>query len=319
MTDATLLVHSSDFPSFLGGGNLVYVDAGARGGLDEAWQRIPEQALRVLAFEPDPEECAALAAKAQPNLRFIPKGLWSGASRQTVHLAETRSTSSIHPPNFSYIEQFEDRHWRPRKTEQTCDVDCVALDKVLAETGWQADFLKLDTQGAEYEILRGAKDALSSTVFGALVETWTAEVHAGQHLAGEIMMLMAEHKFELLDLNIAAAWHRHGAAERGLTGRRQIVGMDLLFFRHPKHWPEAAVSAARVIKAAAVLELYNYPDVAADCLDWYARRDTAFRQTADRLAERISAVAAAAAAVSPARGWFRRRKPAAMPVYAKLH
>ena len=51
------------------------IDVGARGGIHPRWKPF-YQNLEVVAFEPDPQECAALNSKAHPYLvRFIPAAL----------------------------------------------------------------------------------------------------------------------------------------------------------------------------------------------------------------------------------------------------
>jgi FkbM family methyltransferase len=259
------IIFSDDFGSIVAGNPLVYVDVGARGGLQGPWAEIDDRSLHVVAFEPDPGGAAALRGKR--NFDVVDTALWSHAGVVDIHLAKVPGTSSVHPPNWPMLKRFPAQHYEPRTTINVATVKCDTLDSVLAGLGRRADFLKIDTQGAEYEILAGAVDALDRDVFGVIAETWTTEVHKGQHLTGEILSFMAARGFGLFDMNVAAAWHRRGADRLPHLGKRQLVGLDLLFFREPSDLPDRFANLVNSAKAAAVAELYGFPDLALEILD----------------------------------------------------
>ena len=158
---------------------ICYVDAGARGDLEGAWGTISPLLLKVLAFEPDPD-AEVNWAMANPHWHIERCALWSDARTVTVHIGEVPATSSVWPPNFKYLTRFSDAHVAPRRTTRTVDVSARPLDDVVAELKMQPDFLKIDTQGAEFDILQGSADTLDRCIFGVVVETWTTQIHAGQ-------------------------------------------------------------------------------------------------------------------------------------------
>lgn len=246
---------------------LVYVDAGARGILEGPWADVRHDRLKVVAFEADPAAHPDLVARANGRDVVATKALWSKVGKIPVHLARNRGTSSVHPPNFALLERFSRKHAEPRATNKIIEVESTTLDLVLEGLGMRADFLKIDTQGAEYEILVGSSKALHETIFGVIAETWTVEVHAGQRLSGEIMQLMNEHGFMLADLSIAAAWNRRNTDALDVGQKRQVVGLDLLFFKEPSLVQDRFHSPVLAAKAAAIAELYGFPDLAVEILD----------------------------------------------------
>jgi hypothetical protein len=120
----------------------------------------------------------------------------------------------------------------------------------------------VDAQGSEGEILRGAQRVLREEVLCAVVETWTVEVHRGQALTGEVMTLMASLGLTLFDIDIAAAWSRAVPDGLQLQGKRQIIGLDLLFLRDGP----IAGPPTRILKVAALADLWGFPDVALEYL-----------------------------------------------------
>jgi len=261
------LIGSEAFRLIVEGDPLVYVDAGARGGLEGPWAEIHDERLRVVAFEPDAAACVQLRQSGPLKREIVPKALWSQGGLVEVHMARERSTSSVHPPNWRVLERHPAEHGEPRTTLERRAVECVTLDSELNALGRRADFIKIDTQGAEFEILNGASGALADSVFGVIAESWVVEVHEGQRLTGDILTFMHDRGFALFDLSVAAAWHRRAAGRVGRKGKRQLIGLDLLFFREPCLEPRRFASPVAAAKAAAIAELYDFPDLALEILE----------------------------------------------------
>jgi FkbM family methyltransferase len=246
------------------------MDVGARGNLDKPWSELPASTLKVIGFEPDENECNRLNAESQSQDRlYYPFALWSSETEVPIHLAKTPTCSSVHPPAIEDILKYSEPHWKNRMTEKIVSMKSKRLDSILGKDGQFVDFLKIDTQGAEFEILSGAGNALSENVFAVLVETWTTRVHKGQHLTGDILQLMDSHGFTLFDVGTAAAWTRSCSSLFPYSGKAQIIGLDLLFFNEQKlkTWL-AEKKFARVVKAAAIVDTYGFPDFSYEILQW---------------------------------------------------
>jgi len=261
------LLFSPCFTEWVRPDPLSLVDAGARGGMGEPWCRVDHAAIRVIGFEPDQKECDRLNQSGSGIIQYLPTALWSSAGKLKIHCAAVPSCSSVHPPNLEDLRRYEDPHWKPRETQRVMTVPSVPLDRILKEKQLKCDFLKVDTQGSEYEILKGGSATLKGQVLGVLVETWTQEVHRGQHLMGDVFKLLVDHGFSLFDVGIAAAWKRKIGAGLGLSGKSQVVGLDLLFFKNTNHWDLREAKPLTVIKAAGLFEVYGFPDYALELLD----------------------------------------------------
>jgi FkbM family methyltransferase len=250
----------------LAGEPLTYMDVGARGDLDEPWSLMPPGALRVIGFEPDVEECTRLnaAVPAGQGRRYYPAALWSHDTNLNFHINKVPSTSSVFPVNMTSVARFHPQHMEPREAMRIVSSTATTLDAVVVENGLSPDFLKLDTQGAELPILQGAPASLGQLI-AVTTETWVAEVYKGQPLAGEILSCMHGAGFSVFDFNLAAAWNGASAGRHGFREKRQLVGLDFLFIRSDlAHLPRA-----KVIKAAAITDVFGFPGAAIDMLDAY--------------------------------------------------
>lgn len=255
------LLCSEAFATAISGESVVLVDAGARGGLGEPWSSVPAGLLRVLAFEPDAGEAARLNAAAPKSIEYVAAALWDVEGEVGLNLAEVPSTSSIYPPDHERLRRYEERHGAPRRTVETLTVPATTLDRVLEDRGLACDFLKVDVQGSELEVLRGGGRALDH-VLAAVVETWSVPIHRGQGRVGAVLEELSRHGLDLFDLGVAAAWYRRGAESESLTAKRQITGIDIFVLRDPP--PADPISLA---KAAAFADAYGFPDVAASFLE----------------------------------------------------
>jgi FkbM family methyltransferase len=260
------LIFSRAFSDAIKSDPIVLADVGARGELDEPWLGLCKEAIRVIGFEPDIEECNRLNQLCPANQMYLPVGLWSSEGMMNIHIADAPSCSSVYPPNFELIKKYHERHWKPRVTKKVVWVNCTTLDKALNEKDIECDFLKIDTQGSEFEILQGARASLQNDIFGVLVETWTSEVHRGQRLTGDILTMMSSLGFTLFDINVAAAWQRECVGSPPLLGKSQITGLDLLFFKESSALRSARKRLTKVLKMAAIAEVYGFPDYSVELM-----------------------------------------------------
>lgn len=120
---------------------------------------------RIYAFEPVGSTHATLAERtsALPNVRAFHLALGAEPGTATMHLADLSQLSSM-----SRV---------PRATGETETVQVSTVDAVMQEHDVDVvHFLKIDTEGYELEVLRGATEALSS----GRIEVIQAEVGFGQ-------------------------------------------------------------------------------------------------------------------------------------------
>lgn len=170
---------------------IVIVDVGAAGGVDTGWQTLPANA-RVLAFEPDEAECRRLSGLPTrpdgPQVEYIPAAL--GAARGFAPFFRTvqpHCSSNLRP-----MEELGDRFptLQAMAVASETQIALVTLDEWCRDAGVEyVDFIKLDTQGTELDILSGARGVLPTTLileteveFNPLYESQPLFGHVDAHL-----------------------------------------------------------------------------------------------------------------------------------------
>lgn len=136
--------------------NETVADIGANIGVFAAWAATRAPKVRVLSFEPFPGNAdffrSNQAASGLKNIEFHPVAVADSDGLRTLHVSDSWMLHSL-------ASREPDEHG--------IEVECISLARALAEVD-TCDFLKLDCEGGEYEILYPAPRATISKI-GRLV------------------------------------------------------------------------------------------------------------------------------------------------------
>lgn len=190
------------------------IDVGAcQGDWARLWRQVfPESHLLMVEPQPQHSERLQCMVSMDPaRLAFAPVLIGPpGLNSTTFHLMDddTGGTGSSVLPELSDV---------PRRSVQ---LPVQTLDEVYGNHNAPApDFLKLDVQGYELEVLRGATRILGSVQF-VLLEVSLVKYNAGGPLFDEVIEWMGKHRYRLVEL-FDTSRSRNG----------QLVQIDLLFKR----------------------------------------------------------------------------------------
>jgi len=132
----------------------------------------------------------------------VAKALGSRAEKRMLYIAKDPGSSSIYPPDLAEIA----RHTTSSQfqTERTIQIDLERLEDVVQRERLPVpDYLKIDCEGAEGEILDGA-GGLMNDVTGVLFEARFVEFYRG----GSIFSALTDRFFRMAlsarELNRAA-------------------------------------------------------------------------------------------------------------------
>jgi len=145
-------------------------------------------------------------------------------------------------------------------------VDAKSLDQISAENdNFNMDFLKLDVQGAELEILQGGENFLSKNIIGLEIEVEFQKLYIDQPLFSDIDSYVRNKlKLELFDLSKHYCKYKAGINKFSKKG--QLVFGDALYLRSPfqiLEWCSTLNKTAaidKIISACIIGYLYGYID-----------------------------------------------------------
>src|SRR3989338_3395197 len=144
------------------------IDAGARYGMHPSWRAFGGP-LRYFGFEPDKREVERMQNQSQPPaMEIIACGLGKKPGSRKLRLASHRGCSS-----FLKVDPRSEWFGRYRRGEGTLEsivhVPTCAIDDFADDRKIKIDFLKVDTEGTELEVIEGAKRELARHVLGVRV------------------------------------------------------------------------------------------------------------------------------------------------------
>ena len=265
---------------------ITVLDIGARSGFQSVWDN-SLYPVRVIGFEPDPEECRRLnlstnkSEKTLVDAKYFPVALAGERGPRTLYLFNDRRLSSFFLPNKRWLKRFPLDKLLGKKAFEVVsqvELECLTLDEFDAEhLAGKADYIKLDTQGSELEILQGGSRVLGN-VFAVCTEVEFGAIYNNQPLFADIDSFLRREGFTLFDLN--RHWWKRAVPE-SVFSRGQMVFADALYLRdywNPSYigsyWSNVEGSPENVEKTIALSALLGYSDYALQLADQFEKVGT---------------------------------------------
>lgn len=232
---------SSDFLQSAPGKSLTekplsFIDVGARGGAHDIVFPL-SKLTSVIGFEPDVAECDRMNDENQrkriwAEMKMFPYALADKECMHTLHMLTSNTNDSLLPPNQSFTKRYAMDKWHIVGTQS---LKTTTLDQVLAQHNLMrhGEFIKLDTQGTEYEILQGATSALKKNTVAVMTEVSFCELYAGQKLFSEVEMLMRQHGFSFYGFGMMHRRSRKQLDKKKHVTAERLIYADAVFFKDP--------------------------------------------------------------------------------------
>lgn len=257
---------------------LVYIKGGSRSDATQPlMDLLPDS--RTIGFEPDLAECARLRQHAKSGYEYFPIAL--GRKMETRHLYVTGNPActSLLKPNGEFMDSFLDCA-QQLEVLHTLEVETESLDRFLPTKGLTyVDFIDLDTQGAELEILQGAESFLSNSVLGLSIEVEFSSIYVEQPLFSQVDAFLRQFDFMLFDL--LRYRYRRQNYPRDLNTRGQVLYGKAIYLRDYNCLGTEMVkeNAAKLCMIAAY---HGFHDYALEIIDFLIRGMTN-QQSTDEL------------------------------------
>jgi FkbM family methyltransferase len=251
--------------STAGAPDTVVIDAGGRYGVHPTWQKF-EGEMRYVLFEPDVREADRLAKKyaGQERIEIVAQALGERPGRLMINVLRHHGQSTAYQPN-PQATWFD----RTRRGEgdivERYEAPLTTVDLFCHGRGLAVDFMKIDTEGSELAVLRGASRQLRDNVLGLLCELHFDEVYIGAPRFPEAYELLHGAGFLLLNLDYTG-----GGASFGpfFDGPRYgiLSGCDSVWVRPPRQLLESA-APEKILKYATFCMRNHATDLALHVLE----------------------------------------------------
>jgi len=232
---------------------ILLLDIGAAGGINKRWEIISNN-LSTSLVEPNIDNAKILENKGYDVI----KNCFYKEDNKELILYETREKycSSLLQPNKYYLSKFFNS--ARFNIINKIKVTSTTIDKEFKNSKIP-NFIKIDTEGSELEILNGAKLSLND-VMGIEIECVFNELRVSQPQFYEIKKFLEKYNFEFIDFLHITRWEKNKQRSFGIP---QIT--DCLFFKKPESifndFKNQLINEKILCQYLALLAIYNRSDI----------------------------------------------------------
>lgn len=229
--------------------------------------------LTIYGFDADADACEV--ANADLNRRqvnwteqHIPLALGNSIGESTLYVTHSPMCSSLYPPNEPLMSRFKDLV-ELAGLDFTMDLETTTLDQFCRQTQVETiDFLQVDVQGADLQVLQGAAEMLN-TVLGIQIEVEFSPLYLDQPLFADVDTYLRSRDFSLFDLHTARRIRRQSPIASAVHPGQLLWG-DAFYFCDLLQPAEMlhAKTPLQIFKLACVADVMDFPDYALELLEY---------------------------------------------------
>jgi FkbM family methyltransferase len=243
---------------------ILVLDVGAWGGASKEWACIGKF-VEIIGFEPDSAECQRLNSVPSNYVsseKYYPYAISGKTGPREFYVTKSPTCSSLLKPVEKEWKRYgvpgSSRHSRA-EVVKTLVLDTITLDDFCGRENIIPDFVKLDTQGSEMEILQQGFSNHLHRVIGLEIEVEFVPLYEGQPLFSEIEIFLRENRFDLYGLK-RHRWKLNDGTEcTKETGGRSVFG-DALFLNRKLF--NFGAGSTEAVSAILICKRYGLNDVA---------------------------------------------------------
>ena len=242
-------------------------------------RRFEEDIINVL-YDADPDCLAQIQERNQnlgSELHVLPYCLGDACKQALFNINYDPYTSSLYDPNPDYNSFYSTQRdhdcifSEATRVMEKRRVETVSIDHIFQSKNVPMpppDFLSIDTQGSEYDILLGAKETLESSVVALAIEVEFHPIYRGQRLFGDLVKLLSEQGFDFvrfLHMGELSPFR----APIGLRGEGFHIWAEALFFRRMDNMDRIGDELRRYVmlrKLAFIAIIFNQFEYGLKCL-----------------------------------------------------
>lgn len=228
--------------------------------------------LTIYGFDADEEACELAnqnieARQVNWEEKHFPIALSNSVGEATIYVTKAPMCSSLYPPDEAYLNRFLGL---PElvSLDFTFELETTTLDTFFeANQLRDIDFLQVDVQGADLNVLEGTSKLLERSILGIQVEVEFSPLYVNQPLFADIDRFLRQQGFALFDLSMPARRVRSPLCSSSRPG--QILWADAYYLRDPfqNNAPAFLQQPEQLLKLACIADTLEFTDYALELLE----------------------------------------------------
>ncbi len=210
----------------------VLIDIGARRGFHPIFNNL--KSIIKIGFEPEKKECDLLNSNKNNNEYYYPVALSDAEQKILFYNSKNLGASGLLKPNYDYFSRFagaENLEITSKDEVQTTTLDNFSKLNQINDL----DFMKIDTEGFDLMILKGAEEIIKNFCLGVQSEVYFNPVRENLPYFGKIHELMEEYGLNLYVLEPLKNGKRKYIEKKNIHpfSYGQILSGEAIFLRDP--------------------------------------------------------------------------------------
>jgi len=241
------------------------IDVGAAGGLPPRFRWMPFlKKIHLTAFEPDDRDISNF--ESQQNVKkvdFQNVALSDKGQELKLYLTLNNVLSSIYEPDVNFLKKYPDTvAGKGCQIIDVKDINSMTMDSFSHNNKKIYDYLKIDTQGSELDILKGSEKTLKN-IFCVEIEVEFQKMYRNQPVFSDVDIFLREMGFEIFDLR-KEYWN---LGQSNTLNKGQLIWGDALYFKSidsllsEQYSGNYGVNNTKIYKYLSTLLLFGYFDV----------------------------------------------------------
>lgn len=230
--------------------------------------------LAIYGFDADEDACEiANNDLANRNINWtekhIPLGLADTVGEKTLYVTKAPMCSSLYEPNEPFLNRFQGLA-ELAGLDFSIEIETTTLDDFCQEEGIEEiDFLQIDVQGADLDVLKGGKRIVNHSVLGIQIEVEFSSLYNQQPLFTDVDIYLRNLGFTLFDLTKAYRFRKISPIYSNLR-QGQILWGDAFYLQDliAPTGKSSLKNPEKILKLACVSDILNFSDYSLELLTY---------------------------------------------------
>ena len=230
--------------------------------------------LSIYGFDVDADACDLANADLEERQvewteKHFPIALGKAAEERTLYVTKAPMCSSLYPPNEPYLARIAGLI-EAVSLDFSFEIDTITLDQFCQEEHInEIDFLQIDVQGADLDVLEGAINILNRGTLAIQVEVEFSQLYVGQPLFADVDSFLRKNNFTLFDV-IQSYRPRVRSPICSESRGGQLLWGDAFYLRDLicDDISEQDKSPDNLLKLACIADILGSPDYGLEVLEY---------------------------------------------------
>lgn len=173
------------------------IDVGCVGEkLPSPWKKYKKKIDTILTFDPLAEDYQV--KEIDSKVIHYNCAVFSQEGDRPFYIYNKEACSSLFRMNQGFLTETFDEVLEKYQLKKIIQVNCVRLDTLIDESNINFDFLKVDAQGADLEVVKSLGRYLKEQIVGIHIELLFKPLYEGACLFSEADSFLRDHGFYLI-------------------------------------------------------------------------------------------------------------------------